>query len=108
MADVTNLDHVLIVLGVGDSEHARQAYRSAEAGQARVCRWTATDPDTDETLPPPEDLVEAVVLRTARYLARRESPTGVIGVGEFGPVRIAAVDRDIEDLEGPYRVVVFG
>ena len=107
MADVTNLDHVLIVLGVGDSEYTRQAYRSAEAALAKTCRWSELDA-AGMPLLPPEDLIEAVVLRTARYLARRESPTGVIGVGEFGPVRIAAVDRDIEDLEGPYRVVVFG
>jgi len=107
MAEVTTLTHVLTVLGVTDSEHVRQAYRSAEAAQAAGCRWSELDA-TGMPLFPPEDLIEAVVLRTARYLARRESPSGVIGVGEFGPVRISSIDRDIEELEAPYRVVRFG
>ena len=48
----------------------------------------------------------AVMLRTARYLARRNSPEGIIGLGEFGGVQIAVVDRDIAALEAPYMPVV--
>lgn len=107
MAPVTTSDHVAAALGITTSVHFEQDYRSAEAAVAKSCRWPTVDAQ-GMPLRPPEELVEAVILRTARYLARRESPTGIIGVGEFGPVRISSVDRDIEDLESPYRVVVFG
>ena len=56
----------------------------------------------------PGDLVEAVRLLTARYLARRNSPDGTLGMSEFGVGRIATVDRDVEALIAPYRRVVFG
>lgn len=56
----------------------------------------------------PGDLVQAVRLLTARYLARRNSPDGTLGMSEFGVGRIATVDRDVEALIGPYRRVVFG
>lgn len=57
---------------------------------------------------PPADLVEAVRLLVARYLARRSSPDGTLGMSEFGAGRIATIDRDIEGLIAPYRPVVFG
>lgn len=50
----------------------------------------------------PDDLRMAVFLRTARYLARRSSPEGLVGFGEFGPAQIATVDRDIREVEAPY------
>lgn len=104
---VTTAGHVFEVLGISTSTHAQQAYLAAEGAVASACRWPAIDP-YGMPAPVPEALVQAVVLRTARYLARRESPTGVLGVGDFGPVRIASVDRDIEELEAPWRRVVFG
>lgn len=107
MAPVTTSAHVASALGVASTVHFEQDYRSAEAAIAKSCRWPESDVD-GMALNPPEELILAVILRTARYLARRESPSGVIGVGEFGPVRISSIDRDIEDLEGPYRRVVFG
>lgn len=107
MAAVTTVEHVLSVLGIKPSPQAQQAYASAEAAVAKSCRWPATDAAGEEH-DAPADLVQAVVLRTARYLARRNSPEGVVGVNEFGPVRISTVDRDIEDLEAPWRPVVFG
>lgn len=58
--------------------------------------------------PVPGDLAMAVFLMTARYLARRNSPDGMVGMGEFGPARIGALERDAEALLGPYRRVVFG
>lgn len=48
------------------------------------------------------DLTLACYLRTARYLARRASPEGVVGFSEFGPVSIALSDRDVAQLESPY------
>lgn len=56
----------------------------------------------------PGDLVGAVRLLVARYLARRNSPDGTLGMSEFGAGRIATVDRDIEAMLAPYRPVVFG
>lgn len=50
----------------------------------------------------PDDLRLAAMLRTARYLARRSSPEGLVGFGDFGPVQIATVDRDIRELEAPW------
>lgn len=105
MTKVTTLEHVAAALGVDkDLEHVAQAYKAAEGAVASLCRWPSDQPSIE----PPEALIQSVILRTARYLARRDTPTGVLGVGEFGPVRIAAVDRDIEELEGPWRRVVFG
>lgn len=102
MIMITSLDHVAGFLGVDKRlPHVVQAYQSAESMVGDQCRWPS-----DTTAP--EALVQAVILRTARYLARRDTPTGVLGVGEFGPVRIASVDRDIEELEAPWRRVVFG
>lgn len=57
---------------------------------------------------PEADLVMAVQLLVARYLARRNSPDGTLGMSEFGVGRIATVDRDVEQLLAPYRKVVFG
>ena len=96
---VTSYQHVLAVLEVKPSEKAEAAYSAAEAAVSARCRWAG-----DQA---PADLVQAVVLRTARLLARRNSPDGIVGVGEFGPVRIASIDRDIEHLEAPYKRVVF-
>lgn len=100
MANVTSYEHVLSVLGTDDTAKAEQAYLAAEAAVSKRCRWSGDAA--------PDDLVQAVVLRTARLLARHNSPDGIVGVSEFGPVRVASVDRDITDLEGPYRRVVFG
>lgn len=73
---------------------------AAEAYIRRVCRV----PEGGA----PADLVQAVHLMVARYLARRNSPDGTLGMSEFGVGRISAVDRDIEQLLGPHRRVVFG
>lgn len=96
---VTTKERVLEVLGVKTSPHFEVGYAAAEGAVASGCRWPAVDA--------PAALVEAVILRTARYLARRDSPAGVVGVGEYGPVRISSIDRDIEELEAPWRRVVF-
>lgn len=63
-----------------------------------------TDDFGDESLS--DDLVQAFLLRVQRYLARRNSPDGVVGFQEFGPVRVSSYDADIERLEGPYTKTV--
>lgn len=101
MMAVTSLEHVIDVLQVAPSPAIQQGYRAAESAVASGCLWPAAGV--------PEALVEAVVLRTGRYLARQQAPSGVVGVGDFGPVRMVSVDRDIEELEGPWRRMdVFG
>ncbi len=53
--------------------------------------------------PAPADLVQAINLLTARYLARRNSPDGMVGMGELGPARVTIADRDVERLIDPWR-----
>lgn len=53
----------------------------------------------------PADLVQAVNLLTARYLARRNSPDGMVGMGELGPARVTIADRDVERLIDPWRSI---
>lgn len=54
-----------------------------------------------------DDLRLACMLRTARYLARRNSPDGLVGFAEFGPARVARLDADIDTLERPYLKFAF-
>lgn len=103
---VTTKERVLEVLGVRESPQLEAGYAAAEGAVASGCRWPTVGED-GAPIDAPAALVEAVILRTARYLARRDSPAGVVGVGEYGPVRISSVDRDIEELEAPWRRVVF-
>ena len=53
-----------------------------------------------------DDLFEAVLLRTQRLAARRNSPEGVIGLtgvgGDFVSARVPSTDPDVLRLEGPY------
>jgi hypothetical protein len=43
----------------------------------------------------------AAKLQGARLVKRRASPEGVAGFGDFGPVRVTALDPDIEQLLAP-------
>ncbi|MFT4295638.1 MAG: hypothetical protein QM582_09530 [Micropruina sp.] len=83
------------------------AYKAAEAATRKRCRWPYADSDGDP-IPAPDDLVQAVILRTGRYMARANSPDGLVGMGDLGMMRVSSVDRDIERLEAPWRPVVFG
>lgn len=48
----------------------------------------------------------AAIMLAARLWQRRDSPGGVQGFGEFGPVRVTRVDPDIARMLTP--LVVFG
>ena len=73
--------------GVGPAGPAtEQAHQSAEA-------WVEARVRLPEG-PAPADLVLAVCLMTARFLARRNSPDGFVGMGEFGPARVSRIDQD--------------
>lgn len=53
----------------------------------------------------PEAVAEATLIKAARLYLRKDSPQGVIGFGDFGPVRVSAKgDPDVCDLLDPYRV----
>jgi hypothetical protein len=68
-------------------------------GQAQVCR---VDPYN-------ATLYQAVLRRCARELAARGVPLGMTsGESEYGSTRLSAFDAEIERLEGPFRIVVFG
>jgi hypothetical protein len=100
---VTTEQAALAPLGAGvaglDAAVKTSAYEAAEAYVAARCRWVA---------PAPAALVQAVSLLTARYLERRNSPSGVLGGGDFGVVRVSGSDRDVDALLAPYRKLVMG
>ena len=45
----------------------------------------------------------ATMMLTARWWARRQSPSGVAGVNDFGVVRVSRVDPDIASLLTAFR-----
>jgi hypothetical protein len=55
------------------------------------------------TLAIPDGVFRATIMLAARLFKRRESTDGVAGFGEFGAVRVTAVDPDVENLLAPYR-----
>lgn len=46
----------------------------------------------------PDEVEQATALLAARLYRRKDSPQGVIGGGEFGPVRVSRIDPDVEAL----------
>ena len=56
----------------------------------------------------PGPLTEAVLLLASRLYARRSSPTGVAGFGDYGVVRVTTADADVADLLAPYVREGFG
>lgn len=46
----------------------------------------------------PNEVQLAASLLAARLYRRKDSPQGVIGGGEFGPVRVSRIDPDVEAL----------
>jgi len=57
----------------------------------------------------PPELTQALYRRVGREVAARGVPLGILGADtEVGPARLARLDAEIERLEGPTRIVVFG
>lgn len=77
------------------------AWNAAEAYVAGRCSWEGQD--VDPPVPAPADLVQAVNLLTARYLARRNTPDGLVGLGELGAAQVSFSDVDVERLMNPWR-----
>lgn len=57
--------------------------------------------------PWPAEVTTAALIQAARVYKRRGSPEGVSGFADFGPVRIASWDSDIETGLAPYLRIVF-
>jgi hypothetical protein len=73
----------------------RLPYGCWSARQARVTSrwgWPAL----------PDDIAEATWLLANRRFMRRDSPEGVAGWSDQGPIRVSRFDPDIEDLVAPY------
>lgn len=92
--------------GVSD-EDLTEALGAACDYVAGRARWGAVASD-GSPMQPPAAIVQAVKLLVARYLARRNSADGIVGMSELGPMRITSVDRDVEALIQPFRPAVFG
>lgn len=109
MADpeIVPLEKAQASVGRGETNaNVETAWAAAEAYTWRRIRpWFETDPEgnpPDPVPPPPGDLVEAVLLLTSRYIARRKSPEGLLGMGEI-VTRVPMNDRDYERLIAPWR-----
>jgi len=74
----------------------------AEAAvQGRACRLV------DGAAQP--HLAQALLRRCGRTVAARGVPLGLLGAdAEYGPTRLSRWDAEIERLEGPDRILVFG
>lgn len=51
----------------------------------------------------PDAVKRAAVIWAVRLVNRRSSPTGVMGFGEFGGIRLSTMDPDVKALLAPYR-----
>jgi hypothetical protein len=80
-----------------------QVITSERLNQAASCTVPLAEADY------PEDLAQSLYRRVARQLAGRQIPLGIVGDGsEYGPATLATFDAEVERLEGPRRMVVFG
>lgn len=51
----------------------------------------------------PDDVAEACILKAASLFKRKDAPFGVLGMNDFGAVRIGRNDPDVVSLLAPYR-----
>lgn len=55
----------------------------------------------------PDPVIQACLIKASRLFHRKDSPQGVAGFGDFGPVRLSrSEDGDVEALLDPYRRLV--
>ena len=51
----------------------------------------------------PERVKRAAMLWALRLVDRRQTPSGIMGFGEFGGIRLGTIDPDVKSLLAPYR-----
>jgi len=52
----------------------------------------------------PDAVAQACLIKASRLFHRKDSPQGIAGFGDFGPVRLSrSEDADVVSLLGPYR-----
>lgn len=56
----------------------------------------------------PDEVVQATLIQASRLYKRKDSPEGVIGSAEWGVVRLARVDPDVQALVGNFALPGFG
>lgn len=52
----------------------------------------------------PSAIQQVALMLSTRYYSRKASPLGVIGMGDFGPVRISRYDSDVTQMLSDYRL----
>lgn len=55
----------------------------------------------------PDEINLATLLQAARLYRRKDSPEGILGNTDFGTMRVAGMDRDVQALCDPYRKAGF-
>lgn len=84
-----------------DDPQLEQVLAAEAAVQARAVRLVA---EADQP-----HLRQALIRRVGRTIAARGVPLGMIGAdAEYGPARLSRWDSEVERLEGPDRLLVFG
>jgi len=106
MASLPDLVEVREWIGVSPQSlsevQLQEVMDGEDANQQEVC--TVDDPGDRAA-----DLVEAFYRRVGRAVAARGIPLGSTpGNEEYGPTRLSSFDAEIERLEGPHRIAVFG
>lgn len=106
MANFPSLDDVKAWMKLADDVDDAALTAGMKAAESHMLSQLdlPTDDFGDEVLN--DDLAQAFLLRVQRYLARRNSPDGLVGFAEFGAARVLSLDPDIERLEGPYKKIV--
>lgn len=51
----------------------------------------------------PDPVKRAAMIWAIRLVNRRSSPTGIVGFGEYGGVKLSTIDPDVKSLLAPYR-----
>jgi hypothetical protein len=101
-------------LGISEDDTAddaalQESLDAALAAQRQVCLLPS---DAFGAAVYTDDLALAVLLRSQRYVARRNSPEGVVGLsvgsGDFVSARVPSLDVDVQTLEGPFRRIPIG
>lgn len=90
--DVDNRSGMVRAIFCGSSSFPYHSVRRT----VEVTAWFGW-PDT------PADVKRAAMLWAIRLVNRRSTPTGVVGFGEFGGVRLSTIDPDVRALLAPYR-----